>query len=218
MEPLQRFADGIWIADGPVVHAWGFAFPTRTTVVRLSGGTLWIDSPVVATRAQADRVAALGRVEYLVSATPMHDWRLKAWAKFFPDAQVWKAESLLENAPAAWANDLDAVPFRGSIVLTETEFFHKPSRTAILADFVQNHAPKEGAPLRNALLKLGGALGGVPRDIRLSFAGKRRIELARESLRRILAWDFDKLILAHGDCVTAGAKAFVENAFGWLTG
>ncbi len=55
--------------------------------------------------------------------------------------------------------------------------------------------------------------GGVARDIRFSF---RKRDLARESLERLLSWDFDKLIIAHGDCVESGAKSYVEEKFRWL--
>ena len=50
-------------------------------------------------------------------------------------------------------------------------------------------------------------------DIRLSFI---RRNLARQSLQKLLSWDFDRLIIAHGPCIETGAKAFVERAFRWL--
>jgi hypothetical protein len=58
-----------------------------------------------------------------------------------------------------------------------------------------------------------GARGGVALDIRLSFTNRK---LARRSLRKLLSWDFDKLIIAHGVCIEKDAKPFVERAFRWL--
>jgi hypothetical protein len=55
--------------------------------------------------------------------------------------------------------------------------------------------------------------GGVGLDIRLSF--KHR-DLARLSLEKLLSWDFDRLVIAHGPCIEKGAKPFVERAFAWL--
>jgi hypothetical protein len=55
--------------------------------------------------------------------------------------------------------------------------------------------------------------GGVPLDIRLSFINRHA---ARNSLAKLLSWDFDKLIVAHGLCVETDAKRFVERAFQWL--
>jgi hypothetical protein len=55
--------------------------------------------------------------------------------------------------------------------------------------------------------------GGVALDIRLSFTDRN---LARRSLEKLLSWDFDKLIIAHGVCIEKDAKPFVERAFRWL--
>ncbi|HTV56095.1 MAG TPA: hypothetical protein VMI06_14425, partial [Terriglobia bacterium] len=86
----------------------------------------------------------------------------------------------------------------------------------VLDDLIQNHPELTGRPLRNAMLKLAGVAypnGGVPLDIRLSFTNRK---VARQSLQKLLAWDFDKLIIAHGVCIEKGAKPFVERAFRWL--
>ncbi|HEX3457412.1 MAG TPA: hypothetical protein VHR97_05605 [Candidatus Baltobacteraceae bacterium] len=149
--------------------------------------------------------------------TRLHDWRLKQWAGFYPQAQVWNARMLGDTPPQAWKADIGQLLFRGSRVLTEAEFFHRHSRTLIMADFIQNFQPYQGRALRNALLRFGGILqGGAPRDLRLSFVGRRHTELGRESLFKLLAWDFDKLVPAHGDCVDEDAKSFVERSFRWL--
>ena len=217
MDALKRFAKDIWIANGPVVRFLGISFPTRMIVVRLGDGSLWVNSPVAATRDQAAQLEDIGPVAHLVSPTPLHDWRLEQWASFFPRAQVWKACALDDATPAAWKADIDQPRFRGSIVLSETEFFHKPSRTLIMGDFIQNYASERGRPLVNALKRLGGVLGGgSPRDLRFSFVGRRRRRLGEESLRKILWWDFDKIIIAHGDLTVNNARALVERAFGWL--
>ncbi len=83
-------------------------------------------------------------------------------------------------------------------------------------DLIQIYSPAKGKLFRNAFFELEGVvspLGGVPLDIRLSFI---RRDLARRSLAKLLSWDFDKLILAHGACIENSAKAFVERAFRWL--
>jgi hypothetical protein len=86
-----------------------------------------------------------------------------------------------------------------------------------LDDLIQIHPVVKARPFQNLLVKLEGVAspdGGVGLDIKLTFT---RRNLARESLKRILAWDFDRLIIAHGDCIEKDAKAFVERAFRWLT-
>jgi hypothetical protein len=217
MKLLRRFGEDLWIADGPMVRFFGMPYPTRMVVIRLSDGSLWIYSPVAATSEQAAHIEKIGPVAHLVSPTPLHDWRLTVWAQFFPRARVWKASMLGDAPPPAWETDIKQISFRGSVVLSEMEFFHRRSRTLIMGDFIQNFQPAPGRMLRTVLLRLGGIFrGGMPRDLRFSFFGNRRRRMGQESLRGILSWDFDKLIVAHGDCVETDAKAFVERSFRWL--
>jgi hypothetical protein len=39
---------------------------------------------------------------------------------------------------------------------------------------------------------------------------------AARSARRILEWDFDRLVMGHGEIVDTGAHAVVEEALGWM--
>jgi hypothetical protein len=39
---------------------------------------------------------------------------------------------------------------------------------------------------------------------------------ARESLERILEWDFDRVIVAHGDVVESGGKEMLRDGYSWL--
>ena len=230
MVSLQPFAENIWTADGPTVRAVGIPFPTRMIVVRLSSRSWWVNSPVSVSRELLDRMTSEGPVSYLVAPTKLHVWRLESWHQLFPEAELWAPPQvpsefrslpftgvLGDVPPAGWANDFDQLVFRGNLFVEEVYFFHRKSRTVIFGDFIQNHPPTKGRPLRNALLKFAGVAwphGGVPFDIRLSFTNRRR---ARRSLEQLLSWDFDKLILAHGLCVEKDAKRFVRRAFRWLT-
>jgi hypothetical protein len=229
---LQLFADNVWIADGPSVRDFGVLFTTRMTVVRLSDGSLWVSSPVAASAATLDHVTWLGPVKYLVAGTPRHVWRLELWHKLFPEAELWAMRRtpftlakvhlpltgiLSDAAPQTWADDLDQLTFKGNHLMEEAFFFHRRSRTLILDDLIQVHAPVKGRPVTNALIKLAGVAaphGGVGLDMRLSFTNRKA---ARQSLARLLSWDIDKLILAHGPCLEADAKPFVERAFQWLS-
>ncbi len=231
MSDLSAFAEGVWIVEGPNVRDMGVMFTTRMTVVKLCNGSLWVDSPVSVPSKTIERIAELGPVRYLVAATPRHIWRLAAWHKLFPTAQLWAARPtpftlkkgdlpftgiLGDMAPEGWTNDLDQLPFKGNPLIEEVVFFHKRSRTVILDDLIQVHPILEGRPFRNVLIRLGGVAyphGGVGLDIRLSFVHRN---LARQSLQRLLSWDFDRLIIAHGPCIEKDAKRFVERAFRWL--
>jgi hypothetical protein len=226
---LQPFADRIWIADGTTVHSMGMPFPTRMIIAQLADGSMWVNSPVSVAPEVLDRIMRMGPIKYLVAPTKLHVWRLESWHELFPEAELWAPPQvpdkfkrlpfigmLGDQPPVSWANDFEQLVFRGNIFVEEIYFLHRRSRTLIVADFIQSRPLLKGRPFRNAFLKLAGVApdGGVPIDIRLSFLHRT---LARQSLARLLSWDFDKLILAHGDCVVKDAKAFVECAFRWLT-
>ncbi|HTX57244.1 MAG TPA: DUF4336 domain-containing protein [Candidatus Acidoferrales bacterium] len=196
---LRAFGPGVWIADGPpVTVVWPLRLPTRMVAVRLGDGSLWINSPIDVSPQAMDEVAKLGPVAHLVSPTKLHTWRLAAWKQHFPGARCWAPPDILRDEPPPdWSADLDQVVMRGNAFLDETEFLHPSSRTVIFCDFIQNYR----------------LFRGVPPDARWTYVKK---ELARQSLRKLFSWDFDNLIVAHGDCVTGGAKEFVASAFRFL--
>jgi hypothetical protein len=41
-------------------------------------------------------------------------------------------------------------------------------------------------------------------------------EAARDSLERILAWDFDRVVVAHGDVLENGGHAALREGYAWL--
>lgn len=227
----EALGQDLFVFEGPVVRDMGVDFNSRMTVIRLCDGSVWIASPVRVPFATLADIAALGPVRYLVSPTPRHFWRLHAWHDLFPAAELWSSPItpvtlkkgdlpltgiLSERVPDSWVVDLDQVLVRGSRWLSEVVFFHAPSRTLIVEDLIQMHQPRQGHPLRNALIACGGVAaprGGVARDIRLTFRDKAA---ARESIDRVLQWDFDKLVVAHGPVLTRNARRTVEEAFSWL--
>lgn len=221
---LLPLGSEIWIAAGPSVCCHGVPFPTRMTVVRLANGDLWVHAPVPVKQDELSALESLGRVGYLVAETRMHIWRLEQWAALFPNAERWGppriphheqffTHVLCDEPPRSWVGEIDQLVFRGSRYTDEVYFLHRASQMLLVGDFIQNF-PRRG-PIFDALLRLGGLWeGGTPIDIRATFIGK--MAEGRISRDRILAWNFNQVVLAHGTCVEHGAKRFVERAFGWL--
>ena len=183
--------------DGPCVRDMGLMFTTRMTVVKLRGGSLWVNSPVSVSSDTLKRITELGPVRHLLAATPRHVWRLAAWHNLISrsramDSADYPTDSeksaaarpriLADNPPQCWAADFDQVAFKGNPLIEEVVFFHKGSRTVILGDLVQSHSMVKGEPFRNTLLKLEGVAsphGGVGLEIRLFFVNRN---VARKSL------------------------------------
>ncbi len=231
MEEIREFAKDVWLVDGPIARDMGLLFATRMTVVRLSNSLLWISSPVPVSFATLKWIAELGEVRYLIAATPRHVWRLATWHTLFPEAQLWACRPTLftlQNGPLPitgflgdtpineWNADIDQLEFKGNPFLSEVLFFHKNSHTVILDDLIQRDPPTQANALATAILKLAGAQypdGVVGLDMQMTFLNRH---LARHSLEKLLSWDFDKLIIAHGACFESDAKQYVKKAFRWL--
>ena len=229
MEYLQEFANNIWLADGPVVRDMGAFFTTRMTIVKLSDESIWISSPVPVSFEALKEISELGNVRYLIAATPRHVWRLDLWHTLFPEAELWASRPTLftlqkGHLPIAgylsdtptWRADFEQLAFQGNPLLSEVLFFHRSTHTILLDDLIMRNPVMEGKPLTNLIFKLGGVQGpegGVTLDMKMTFLNRT---LARQSLERLLSWDFDKLIIAHGECIGSGAKQYLKRAFRWL--
>jgi Domain of unknown function (DUF4336) len=227
-ESLRPFGRDIWIADGSVVSFFGFAYPTRMAVIKLSDGRLFVWSPTALSAELRREVDARGPVQFLVSPNRLHHLFLAEWKQAYPQARLYAPPGLrkkrkdlvfdaeLGDAPERdWAADIDQVAVRGS-ALTEIGFFHRASHTAIFADLIQNFPAGWFTGWRGVVTRLDGICAphpGPPREWRASFLNRR---LARAALQRILAWPVERVLIAHGDPATTDGAAFVREAFGWL--
>ncbi len=227
---LAPFGDGIWTANGPeVTGALGFHFPTRMAIIRLSSGSLFVWSPTALTDDVRAGVDALGAVRHIIAPNSLHHTFLADWKRAYPGAAVHAAPGLrsvrkditfdadLGDEPAAdWAADIDQVVVRGNRITTEVVFFHRPSRTAVFTDLIQQFPTGWFKGWRAIVAKLDLMTGPepqVPRKFRTAFSDKRA---ARAALQRILAWPTEKVLMAHGTPVTSNGAAFLTRAFAWL--
>ncbi len=117
----------------------------------------------------------------------------------------------------AWREDLDQLIFRGSRLMEEVVFFHRKTRTAILADLIENFEPERVGGAYGWLVWLAGVAdpdGKTPIDLRMTFLGRK--DEARTSLKRMLAWEPEKVIVAHGRWYDRGGTRELRRAFRWL--
>ena len=121
-----------------------------------------------------------------------------------------------EDADPAWTAEIDQTIFRGSIAMEEVAFFHRPSRTAIIGDLVQRHDSKQTQGLKGMVMRLDGLVGehgSTPREWRASFLRRRPARAARA---RLLAWEPERLVIAHGACAQESATQILARALAWM--
>lgn len=240
IQVLKPVADEVWLIDGPVVHmAYGpvrLPFPTRAVVVRLPSGELWVHSPTVGPPERlVAQLEALGPVRHLVSPNAIHYAGIPTWQARFPQALAWASPGVRDRSrsqgvevrfdhdlddapPAAWAKAIDQLVFRGSRLLEEVVFFHRPSRTLLLTDLIENfEAHKVHGFWLRAAMRVARVMdpdGQVPRDLRATYLGHK--DQARACFERVRAWQPERILLAHGRCYERDAMKELDRAFRWL--
>src|SRR3546814_6706132 len=102
--------------------------------------------------------------------------------------------------------------------MTEVEFFHHPSRTLVLTDFIENFEPgKLGSWWMRWLTRLGGVQdphGSMPRDMRSTFV-RQRPQL-KAAVERMLAGVPERIVLTHGSWHASDGTAELLRAVGCL--
>jgi hypothetical protein len=226
---LEQVGDQLWIAEGEPVSFYGFPYPTRMAVVRLSKGELWVWSPVTLTEGMAAELGSLGPVRHLVEPNKLHHLFLPDWVTAYPEARLYAPPGLakkrrdisfhaeLGDVPdTAWAGEIDQVVFRGSLFMEEVVFFHRRSRVALICDLIQKFDPQTTRGVSGLLMRLDGLVGpngSTPREWRASFWNRRP---AREALRQALEWDVEALVIAHGIWVRKNGKEALRQSLAWL--
>ncbi len=222
---LRELAPNLWVADTPFRFV-GVEIGARMTVVRLSSGGLFLCSPIDLTPDLRAALETISPVRCIVAPNKYHYLCLRDYTQAFPDAKIYAApglappegvtfEAMLGDTPEAeWAEDLEQTIYRGNKIADEVVFFHHASRTLILTDACA-HLREPMPPMTRLIARVAGIYNrfGPSRLYRLLTRDKNA---ARASLKRILAWDFDRVIIAHGAIVPTGGKAKMRRAFAWL--
>lgn len=226
---LEAFGPSLYVADGPVVSFFGFPYPTRMAVARLSDGNVWVWSPVALTEELASAVEAIGRVRYIVSPNKIHHLFLSDWVDRWPDARLYAPPGLVRKKPdlhfhaelsdepaAEWATEIDQVIFHGSFAMEEVTFFHRPSKTAIICDLIQRFPKSMMSGWKGMLMRLDslvGEHGSTPREWRASFLRRGPARAARD---KVLGWNAERLLIAHGECTQTEASTIIAEALNWI--
>jgi len=225
-EPLRAIAPELWVADRPLPLIVGDV-GARMTVARLPGGELWVHSPIAPDDATRACVDALGPVRFLVAPCLHHHFFVRAWTEAYPEAALYGpprlprkkkglpfAATIDGSSPTPWESTISTHLFGGAPGLDELVFLHRPTRTLILTDLCFNVTPggRDEARLFHRLV--GAHRGFGPH--RIVRASIRDRAAARASVETLLGWDFDRIVVAHGEVLETGGHEAFAKAFAYL--
>lgn len=225
---LDRINDDVW-AERRSLRFFGVECGTKMTVVRLSGGGLFVHSPVALDAATREAVDALGTVTAIVAPSLFHHLYVAEWAAAYPKASLSACPGLekkraditwsrvLGDRPdqggSEWSGEIEQVFFGARTMENEVIFFHKASKTIVSCDFMFNLSTHPSPLTRTVAFLLGQRKPGSTLLERVMI--RDRVS-AREQMGRVIAWEAERLLLAHGENVGTGASEAVRSAYAWL--
>lgn len=223
---LEKIAENLWVAGAPQKYL-GMPIGTRMTVVKLGDGGLFLHSPVPLTPEVQQGLSELGEPCAIVSPNRYHHLHVGAYFEAYPKARIYAAPGLPEkrkdlvfhgvlgeDPEKEWEGEIEQTILQGIPILNEVVFFHIGSKTLLVTDLFFNY-PTTGSLLERLYRKLEGCDGkfAVARLIKLVARNKKAL---KESCDRILQWDFDRIIVTHGEVLESGGKEAFRIAVQWL--
>ena len=185
-------------------------------------------SPIPIYETRARQINALGEVRHIVAPNGWHDSFSRAAKERYPNAMLW-ASPALRNAKSAlpvdawldeteppWSAELCPLMIEGVPKADELVFLHVPSKTLIVTDLLfQIRYPVNA--MTKLVLWMAGTNRGKLAQSRLWRSVTKDRAAAGRSVEKMLEWEFERVVLAHGDLVDGGdARARTRDALWWM--
>ena len=220
--------DQIWTLEYPVRFG-GMDLFGRMTIMRLASRELIIHDPCKIDLALKREIDALGHVKYIVAPGSFHHLFVTDFQKEYPDAETFlcpglerkrpdiKFDWILGNRPdPRWGDEIEQVLVQGTKFIWEVAFFHKPSKTLLLVDLLENigddYTHRAGVWLR-LWWKLVFHMWNTPKAAPEYQMGWGKKDVVKDGLRKIVGWKAERVILAHGELVEENVEEVLGSAW-----
>ena len=224
---MRAFVDGqIYLHEHPM-HFAGGTLLTRMTLLVLRDGVV-IHSPVPFDAALEAEVRKLGEVRAILAPSTTHHVYVADAQRTFPGVPTYAIEGVAKKRPDLvlqtlpddlWKDEIDRVAV-GNRVMRELLMFHRASRTLVAVDAVErfdDSTPGTDRVMR-FWLKAIGMWNAPPKAApELRWLTRDR-QAARIAIERALSWDWDRLVIAHGEPFDRGGKDALRLAWKFVLG
>ena len=220
---LREVDQNLWVAEQPLRY-FGLGIGTRMTVIQLANNELVVISPIQVSEALLREIDELGTISHIIAPNLYHHLFAADFKAAYPAATFWAPAKLRVKKPelkidqliaaaviSPWLG-LDCLFFdgfktlglSGPDALDEWVFFHASSRTLILTDTA--FCFDESFPwLTQFLTKIGGGYKDLSPSLLERIATTKK-DLVKASAKQVLNWNFDRVIMAHGNIIEHGGK------------
>lgn len=211
---MIRVADNLWVLRYPL-RLLGVSIGRTVTVIRLANGKLVIHSTAPFTSEDVHQMEAIGNPEWLLDVSCFHDSLAEEGRRAFPNLRYLVPQGFpraaklraqaLEQPPLEWGAELQMREVAGMPSVCEHALFHVPSRTLIVADMLFNFGGQISGLTKflvRHVLRFKSEIGMSP-FFRSMIRDRAAFKCA---LGDILRWDFDRIVVAHGEIIETDGK------------
>lgn len=221
---LTTISNQLFYTEYPIKMVWGLVrFNAKSIIFKTDDGKIGIISPGRINDAMANTIATHSEVAYLIAPNCYHHIFLAAAAKRYPNAAVYVPPYLAEKVdtvPARhtviasgesypWSSAMSHELIAGMPKMNEFIFFHKATQTMIVTDLIFNFKSYENVMTRIAF-RMMGAHRPVSCCKLFSSYIKDNAAFA-SSIKTIAAWNYKRVIVAHGDTIEAPQTTAVNH-------
>lgn len=220
---LKEIDRDIWVAEAPFKYL-GLSVGTRMTVIRLENRELAVISPIQIDKVTSQQLDKLGTVSHIIAPNLYHYLFAADFKALYPQATFWATPGLEVKKPELaidrqidsnvdnFPRELDCVlfdgfktlGFNGIDLVNEWVFFHSKSRTLILTDTAFHFDDSFPLITQFAARVIGSYKSLSPSLLeKAASTEKAKIKLV---VQKILDWDFERVIMAHGSIIEHQGK------------
>ncbi|WP_299017600.1 DUF4336 domain-containing protein [uncultured Photobacterium sp.] len=219
---MRKIGDDLWVHDDSMKMV-GTRLGLRMTVAKLTGGGVWVHSPTAISPELRREIDEIGTVECIVAASNAHNLWLQDWCEAYPDADVYVSAGIPRKVPLSkyhilqrgmenpWEADFDWETMPSVPMFNETVFLHKKTSSVIVTDLIQNYSDELPSGFAGVMTKyvfqpIGFKGTCIAPPLRIGYMIKDK-PMFTNFIRHVQEWDFERIIVTHGDIIEDNAKS-----------
>ena len=219
---IQLTAD-VYTVSAPL-KIFSMQINTRTTIIRLKSGGLWVHSPVKLTDELKAQVLALDApIEEIVAPSKFHHLFINDWLAIAPEARLWLPEglsekrkdlsqyALLSSDTIPWADEIQCMKIDGMPKVNEYLFYHVASKGLICTDSLF-YIPKPVGGLTKIYAFINHCKDH-PSPTKLFLGMVQDKKAFKATMQKVLAWDFSYISMCHSEIFKADSVAEAKTVF-----
>ncbi|KAK7439382.1 hypothetical protein VKT23_017605 [Stygiomarasmius scandens] len=234
---IREITSNVWTFSAPF-KVGILPFGIRSTAIKLSNGDVWVHASTPLSQETKESIDKLGPVKWIMNSGLSHHFYLGEFKKAYPGAKLIGVNGIGEKKKAeglafdgeygkdstetlyGFEDEIKSCYFSGT-ANKDVAWYHIASRTLIVGDLLVNLPATEQFSKSKASAKLPFINTLSPNGwlLKRSLWGSAiDKDAVKRDFKTVAEWDFERIILAHGDIIEKDAKKAWETAYSRFKG